>query len=440
MQQQKSLFVFTLACAALLASSGSAQGIRQDEFNGLGLDNSVWRFADPRGGCTQDVSGSEARIIIPSGLSRDPVLTSQGGNRAPRIVQQVANPVSGDVGDFKVYAKFNGIENRQYHIQGIMAMQNDTTFIRCEIYSAGTQLYWLLYAIQNNTYVSQHTSPIPGSALGNTPLYVRLDRTGNVFTQYYAIGTSTTWIKTDTTSFTMRVDSMGVYGATSDSVQPPRVPEIHAPAFTGLIDYFRTVDPLPIQLASFTATLQSNNLVRLNWTTMTETNNYGFEVQKSLGGTQDFQTLQGGFIPGHGTTVEPRHYSYVDGSTSPGNWYYRLKQIDLDGTISYIEPVQVTVLTGVDEKSLPAAFALEQNYPNPFNPATVITFAVPAAGQVRLEVFNVIGQKVATVFDGVKEAGEHKHEFAAADLTSGVYIYKLTAGGQSFTRKMTVMK
>jgi hypothetical protein len=440
MQQQKTLFVFTLACAALLASSGSAQGIRPDEFNQFALDNSVWRFVDPRGSCTQNMSGSEARIAIPSGLSRDPVIASQGGFRVPRIVQQVADPVSGDVGDFRVFARFNGIENRQYHIQGITVYQDTTSFIRCEIYSADTRLYWLLFAIQNNVYASQHNSVILGSALGDAPLYLRLDRTGNTFTQYYAIGASTNWTLADTVQSTMRIDSMGVYAAVSDSIQLPRVPEIHAPAFTGLADYFRISDPLPIQLASLTATLQSNNLVRLNWTTITETNNYGFEIQKSLGGTQNFQTIQGSFIAGHGTTVEPRHYSYVDASTSPGNWYYRLKQIDLDGTINYTEPVHVQVLTGVDEKSQPAAFALDQNYPNPFNPSTEIRYQIAQGSHVTLKVYNVLGKEVRTLVNERLEKGSYTTSFDATGLTSGVYIYKLTAGAQTFTRKMTLLR
>ena len=197
---------------------------------------------------------------------------------------------------------------------------------------------------------------------------------------------------------------------------------------------------VPIQLASFTATLQSNNLVRLNWTTITETNNYGFEVQKSLGGTLDFQTIPGSFIPGHGTTLEPHHYSYVDLTTSPGNWYYRLKQIDLDGTINYTEPVQVTVVTGVDEKPMPTAFVLDQNYPNPFNPTTHFGFRIVDFGLVTLKVFDVLGREVATVINKEMRPGNYDVEFNANELSGGVYLYTLESGSNIASKKLVLLK
>ncbi len=197
---------------------------------------------------------------------------------------------------------------------------------------------------------------------------------------------------------------------------------------------------LPITLSSFTATAINQNRVRLNWSTLTETNNYGFEVQESQGNQNNYQTIPNSFVAGHGTTLEPQTYSFVDSSAPAGQWFYRLKQIDLDGTIHFTDGLQVDVLTGVAEKPLPKEFALDQNYPNPFNPSTRIEYAVPAASHVRLDVYNVIGQLVATLVDEVRPAGYYAASFNASSFSSGLYFYRMTAGKASFLKKMMLVK
>ncbi len=198
--------------------------------------------------------------------------------------------------------------------------------------------------------------------------------------------------------------------------------------------------PLPIQLSSFTAAVVNQNSVRLDWTTATETNNYGFEVQKSAGNQNSYQTISNSFIAGHGTTIEPHSYSFVDNTASPGQWYYRLRQIDFDGTVHFSDGVQVDVVTGVTEKPLPKVFALDQNYPNPFNPSTKIEYAVPKESHVLLEVYNVIGQKVATLVDEAKSAGYYSASFDASRFASGLYFYSMKAGNVSFLKKMMLVK
>jgi len=199
--------------------------------------------------------------------------------------------------------------------------------------------------------------------------------------------------------------------------------------------------PLPVQLASFTGSvINQQGHVRLNWRTLTETNNYGFYVQKSQSNQSNYQTISP-LVPGHGTTLEPHDYAWTDVNATSGTWYYRLKQVDLDGTEHYSESIQPTGLTGVKEKPLPTEFALSQNYPNPFNPTTKLEYALPKQSHVTLEVYNLLGQRVATLLDEVKQAGYHAVDFDANGFSSGLYFYRMTANGSvTFMKKMLLLK
>jgi hypothetical protein len=204
--------------------------------------------------------------------------------------------------------------------------------------------------------------------------------------------------------------------------------------------YLSSAGPLPIQLAGFSGTSIGNDQVRLNWTTLSEVNNYGFEVQRRQTGGPEFQTLPNSFTPGHGTTIEPHSYSFTDPTASAGQWAYRLKQIDLDGSLHYSELVNVRVLTSVEGDAVPARFTLEQNYPNPFNPSTTIRYELPHASQVSLKVYNTLGQEVATLVNETKAAGVYTAEFDAAGLASGVYFYRMQAGTFVEVKKLVVLR
>lgn len=200
-------------------------------------------------------------------------------------------------------------------------------------------------------------------------------------------------------------------------------------------------EPLPIQLANLTAAYIAENQVRVAWVTLSETNNYGFEVQKANSQPESYQTIPNSFVSGNGTTIEPHEYSFIDNTATAGTWFYRLKQIDLDGTVHYTDGVQVDLLSGVDDhRPLPTVFALDQNYPNPFNPSTKIEFAMPKEARVQLEVFNILGERVATLVDEMRSAGYHTVQFDATALSTGLYFYRLSSDDVTFLRKMALVK
>jgi hypothetical protein len=197
--------------------------------------------------------------------------------------------------------------------------------------------------------------------------------------------------------------------------------------------------PLPIQLSNFVASAPVQGQAGLHWTTLSEINNYGFEVQKAMNSTESFQTIPGAFIAGNGTSVVKHDYSYVDMAYQSGS-VYRLKQIDLNGTAHFTDAVDPLGVTGVAGKVMPTVYSLSQNYPNPFNPSTVIEFALPKDAYVKLEVYNILGQKVATLVDEVRPAGYYSVKLDGTNLASGMYLYRLTAGNQTFLKKLVLMK
>jgi hypothetical protein len=172
----------------------------------------------------------------------------------------------------------------------------------------------------------------------------------------------------------------------------------------------------------------------LHWSTATEINNPGFEIQRRQ--TSDWAKV--GFVAGAGTSNAPRNYSYTDSKLSAGSYSYRLKQIDNNGAFTYGSTVEVAI------SSAPAAFALSQNYPNPFNPSTVISYQLPVNSQVTLKVYDMLGREVATLVNGEMKAGSYSVPFNTSKgtlgLSSGVYVYRLEAGSFISTKKLLLMK
>jgi len=194
-------------------------------------------------------------------------------------------------------------------------------------------------------------------------------------------------------------------------------------------------DNVPVELSSFSAVQESSN-IRLNWTTASEINNQQFEIhRRTINQEKIGEWLLVGYREGKGTTTEPQHYSYVDdiNGISATALEYRLKQVDFDGSYSFSEKIRVSNL-------VPAEYNLEQNYPNPFNPSTEIRFSIPQTTNVSLKVFDVMGREVAALIDEQMEAGKHSLVFNAANLSSGVYYYTITAKNFMETKKMLLLK
>lgn len=190
---------------------------------------------------------------------------------------------------------------------------------------------------------------------------------------------------------------------------------------------------VPVELTSFTVNANGTD-AELRWTTSTETNNKGFEIERTASSNAPLQEwLLVGYVPGFGTTTEPKSYSFVDSKLSSGKYIYRLKQIDFDGSFSYSGVVELEVKT-------PGTFSLEQNYPNPFNPGTLIRFSIPVETDVRLNVYNTLGQEVAEIINSRLKEGYHEVEFDAGSLTSGIYFYRLEADKFVDVKKMIIIK
>jgi hypothetical protein len=198
-----------------------------------------------------------------------------------------------------------------------------------------------------------------------------------------------------------------------------------------------TSSVVPVELNSFSANVLDGK-VYLNWQTSTELNNRGFEIERkevsslqSAVGNEEWRTI--GFVNGKGTTSELNNYSFIDEPIESGLFTYRLKQVDYNGESKYSDEVEVNFIFAND-------YRLSQNYPNPFNPITTIEYQIPKSTFVTIKVYDVLGKEVVTLVNEEKPAGIHEVNFEPKDLTSGLYLYKISAGGFEQTRKMLLLK
>lgn len=190
---------------------------------------------------------------------------------------------------------------------------------------------------------------------------------------------------------------------------------------------------LPVELVTFSAEGAVGLLseeVQLKWSTATETNNYGFSIERAKDGVH-FESV--GFIAGAGSCNTMCEYKFVDRQVEIGQYFYRLKQIDTNGKFSYSGTIQVEV-------AAPKTYSLSQNFPNPFNPKTDIIFRVKEDGRVRITVFDILGREVMRLVDGHMKAGTHRITVDGHQLPSGMYLYRMEAADFSQVKKMALVK
>ena len=198
------------------------------------------------------------------------------------------------------------------------------------------------------------------------------------------------------------------------------------------LNYYVSI--LPVELAFFTGSLNGKN-IELRWRTETELNNYGFIIERS---EENSDWLVRGFVEGNGSASLPNDYTFNDSEIyESGNYNYRLKQIDYDGSFEYSDVVTVTV-------GVPVLYSLSQNYPNPFNPETRIDYTIPQRQNVSLRVYNMLGEMVKELVNEVKPAGTYSIIFNTSSpedgIPSGVYVYRLQTDNYSANEKMTLLK
>ncbi|MBN2001424.1 T9SS type A sorting domain-containing protein, partial [candidate division KSB1 bacterium] len=189
--------------------------------------------------------------------------------------------------------------------------------------------------------------------------------------------------------------------------------------------------PVPVELAGFDISAFKNQ-ISLTWSTATETNNLGFDIERRFKGDADYQKI--GFVEGAGTTTKQQFYTFHDTAGDVGTVYYRLKQIDTGGAFQYYEK-NIVVFP-------PDRFMLAQNFPNPFNPSTTIGYEIAGDGdRLAIDVYDLLGRYVRSLVRENSRAGYHTAFWDGRDeqgqiVGSGVYMCVLTCGTTRITKKM----
>lgn len=175
---------------------------------------------------------------------------------------------------------------------------------------------------------------------------------------------------------------------------------------------------LPVELSSFTASVNSNDII-LNWSTSSEINNSGFYIERSK---NSGEWTSEGFVSGNGTNNELNFYTFSDRNLNPGEYTYRLKQTDFNGNFEFFNLNQEVIINAA------SGFLLNQNYPNPFNPFTIISYQSAYSSNISIKIYDSQGKELKTLVNEMKNAGSYKVQFDGTDYPSGIYYYRIKAG------------
>ena len=266
-------------------------------------------------------------------------------------------------------------------------------------------------------------------ANGNDPVYGAFPENVYVFDYFHYLADNEYYLKDEYESGYQGISQDDHPNATAcNDIAPIFVQEV----FDAAITYETT---LPVELTSFSASIIGST-IKLTWETATETNNFGFEVERKVGSplstVGNFEKID--FVNGNGNSNSPKSYSFIDDKISAGKYSYRLKQIDNDGKFEYSNIVEVSFME-------PIEFSLEQNYPNPFNPITRIEFSIlEDVNNVTLTIFNTVGERVAELVNSKLETGKYVYDLNAIKLATGLYFYELRTDKFVSIKKMLLLK
>ncbi len=193
--------------------------------------------------------------------------------------------------------------------------------------------------------------------------------------------------------------------------------------------------PLPVALSKINI-VKFSDFILLKWSTATESNNYGWEIERSKINKQDqkpysWQTI--GFVKGSGNSNSPKEYSFIDKNVLYGEYAYRLKQIDIDGTSSYSEELRITF------GNKPETYEIKA-FPNPFNPSTTIRFSLPEAGKVTINLYDIRGSLIKNLVNNYFDAGIYQERIDGSNLANGLYIVRFNVNGKNYNYKILLTK
>jgi hypothetical protein len=195
---------------------------------------------------------------------------------------------------------------------------------------------------------------------------------------------------------------------------------------------------LPVELTEFSA-LQCDGYIILKWTTESEVDNLQFNLYRSAEKENGYQKIA--VVAGRGNSSERQEYEWQDYRVEPNQTYwYKIADVSINGEEVFRQTLSISTAAKAAEPAVPLEYALSQCYPNPFNPSTTISFSLPEANHVTLQVYDVLGKVVTTLVDGRLAAGAYSVQWQAENFPSGIYCYSLKSGSFSETKRMVLLK